>query len=247
MRNIRYLPLFGLLLTFTLTNTQMAHAVIFDGAEFLHPKQQAVGVMGDLLLSNPSGEGASVHFKQGVNDLVNAQGIFGYGSMNRRYRIGAQANINFFPDAPGQIGISLLSGGMFIQRLGYKAMQFFLTPLVGKEMDGYRDYPINVYVGMPFFIELASGRYKTGSQLAVGAQWDTNNKRQWFLISEAGLSLNNAESYIALGIGTRFGTTPRETSVREKIEDRIDDKIPEMKSKASKMLNKVKTIEPEND
>jgi hypothetical protein len=211
----------------------VAQAAIFDAADYLSPSQQSIGILGDMLLSNPSGEGVEAHFKQGINQLVNAEAFAGMGSSNRKFRAGGQANINFFPDSEGQIGISLLSGGSFIKREAAKAMEFHLTPLFHKEVDGFNGNPVNLYLGVPLFIELSQGRYITGSQVAFGGQWDLNQKRKWFAVSEAAISFNHAETYIALGIGTRFGTSPRESRVDED----------EQNSDERKSSNKVRTID----
>ena len=220
-----------------LASASVTRAAIFNAADFMLPSQQSLGIVGDALLSNPTGEGADLRFKQGINNLVNLDAILGIGSADRKFRVGAQADINFFPDAEGQFGVSLVTGGLFIKRADHHAIQFNTAPVVHKSMMGFSNHPVNVYVGIPFSIELYTGHYTVGTQMAFGAQWDTNDDRNLFVSTEAGVTLSKSESYVALGIGTRFGASaPKKSSKVEEVKKAISE---------IKTGDKVKTIDEE--
>lgn len=232
-----------------------AEAALFDAAEYLQPGKFSLGINGDLLLNNPTGEAAEARLKTGINEMVNIQGVVGAGSRNRKFRAGAISNVNFFADSPGSLGITLLVGVGYVKRAAYSGLQILTGPLVHHTFKGWDNKPLNIFLGIPFTMELHGGSYTTGSQLAFGALWDMGNSGTWFLHSEAALSLRRSESYVSLGAGMRLGASggrayrreQREQRARE--EDRYEerDSAPRKKYQPDVVNPEVETIESDED
>ncbi len=185
---------------------QLTHAAIFDAADILQPQKNSVGVLAEAVLNNPSSTGAELRLKHGFNEEVNVSAILGTGSENRRTRFGALGTFNFFPDTDGQPGISLLAGGLYLKRASYGALQLSIGPIVHKSVQSFHEYPMNLYVALPWTLEFHSGSYNTALQLVLGDNFEISSGRNWLFNTEAGFSLSRSETYVALGISYRFGS-----------------------------------------
>lgn len=204
----------------------IARAALFDSADFIRKDNHAAGAFGDIVLNDPSGEGIEGRYKFGLEDYLNVEGIVGAGSDTRRFRLGAQANYNFLPDLSGQPGVSAIAGAMLLKRTldgDHKTgVKFTVGPLLHKEVEGLNGLPMLLYLGVPWSLTLQSGTYVSSSQLDFGALTDITNNRSWFVSSEAGISLAKDESYIMIGVGTRFTPFEKATPVRnEKHRDSV--------------------------
>lgn len=182
----------------------MTHAAIFDAADYIEPGHYAAGVYSEFLLNNPSGEGIEVRGKRGINDLVNFEPFLGFGTRSRGFRFGASATVNFFPSTDSQPGISLMGTGQYVRRETYNGLNFSAAPMIHKRVEGADHLPLNLYLAFPFSLELWEGHYRTGLQAAFGGLYDIDSSGTYYLVAEAGVSLNNSESLVLLGGGIRF-------------------------------------------
>lgn len=206
MKTKIFLALAAAVTLLALTPT-LTRAAIFDAADILKPGSHSIGILTEVILSNPSSEGIELRAKRGINDMVNLEGIFGTGSDNRRLRFGGQSTITLFPDADGQPGISLYVSTLYLKRESYGSLLLSGGPMIQEMVDGMHGLPINLYLAAPWTIELHKGNYNTSFQLAFGANYEISDQRNWFANTEAGLSLSRSESYVAVGVGMRFGST----------------------------------------
>ena len=183
-----------------------AHAAIFDAADYLEPNHHAVGIFGEALLSNPTSSGMEGRFRAGISDGFNATGLIGFGSGNRGFRLGGEASYNLIPDTHNAVGVTGLAGIQYLHRLGYGSVQTKLAPLVNLKIDGLEGNPASIYFGLPLYFEIHQSTVTTSSQLAVGGNFDLSHHKDWYMITEGGISMSKSESYILLGFGLRFGS-----------------------------------------
>lgn len=176
-----------------------AEATLFDPANVLEPGKFSVGVVGELLLSNPTSEGAEARVKYGVSSNFSSQAIIGLGSGSRKFRLGVHNTLSIFPDAEGQLGVALLLGGLYLNRERSKVFIAHAGPMIHESFD--TAWPIDGFFAIPFIIELDSGRYTTGAQLVAGIQAKPG---VFFITGELGLGMGRMESYVATGVGINF-------------------------------------------
>ncbi len=192
--------------------SSITHAAVFDAADYLAPGNQALGVFGEALLSDPSSQGVEARYRMGISDDLNAAGIIGTGSDNRQFRLGAEAVYNLLPDVDHQFGLSGLGSALILKRQSYTAFQLRVGPMVNKTLTGFEMFPANIYVAIPFYFEFHGSTITTGSQLVLGTAWDLSDRKDWYAVTEGGVQLANSESYILLGFGIRFGASSTRTS-----------------------------------
>jgi hypothetical protein len=188
-----------------LCTSTLAHASVFNAADILPQNAGSVGLLGEILLSDPSSEGLEAHGRYGLSDDLNVGVILGNGSKAKRFRFGGEAVYNFIPDWEGQVGLSALGSAIFLRRPGSGGLVLRLAPMVHKQVDGWSGLPTTLYVALPFLIEGRSGTYTTGTQLVVGGLADIDDSKRYFLNGEAGIKLAKSESYVLIGAGLRLG------------------------------------------
>ncbi len=203
----------------TIAPNPVTHAAIFDSADFIGKGSHSAGVFGDIVLSNPSGEGIEGRYKWGLDDYLNLEALVGAGSDTRKFRAGGQVDYNILPDVAGQPGISAIGGGMLLKRdvenETKTGVRFTLTPLIHKGVDGLNGLPMLLYLGIPWSLTFQSGSYVASSEVGFGALVDIDHDHSWFVDSEAGFTLAKGESYIMIGVGSRF--LPFEKPARQKV------------------------------
>jgi hypothetical protein len=198
---MRKIALLSLALLFPLS----AQAAIFDAPDILAPRSGAVGLFGELLLSDPTSEGIEARSRYGLSEEWNLGGILGTGSNGKRFRIGGEAVYSIIPDWEGQIGLSALATALYLKRPAGGGIQL-RTGLMGhKRITGWTGHPVTLFVAVPFQIEARGGSYTTGSQLVLGSLWDTNSQGRFYFSGEAGIKLGKTESYVLFGAGFRLG------------------------------------------
>lgn len=193
------------LLLLVFSTTTPSHAAVYDAADFLPRNGTAAGAFGELILNDPAGEGVEARARYGLSDDMNVGAILGTGSKNRKFRFGAEGVYNFIPDWQGQLGISALATAMYLKRETSGGFQLRLAPLVHKKVEALNGNPATLFLSLPFYLEARSGSLSSASQAVLGAIFDVNREGRWYLVSEAGLKISRAESYVLLGGGYRFG------------------------------------------
>jgi hypothetical protein len=185
----------------------LAPAAVFDSADILPKNSGAGGVLGEILLSDPTSEGVELHGRYGLTDDWNVKGIIGFGSKTKRFRFGGEGVYNIIPDWEGQVGFSALGSAIYINRgegLG-GGLQLRLAPMVHKKVSTWADLPATIYAALPLYFEGRRGTYTTGSQFVLGSLWDLNDAARTYVSTEVGIRLAKAESYLLVGFGLRIG------------------------------------------
>jgi hypothetical protein len=182
-----------------------SHAAIFDAADILQQNSGAVGVFGEILLSDPTSEGAEVRGRYGLSDDLNLAAILGVGSKGKQFRFGGEAVYNFIPDWDGQLGVSALASAVYLERFSSGGVQLRVGPMLHKKFEGFGLNPAIVYFGLPFYFEGRSGHYDTGAQVVLGGLFDIADAGRFYASGEGGVKLSKSDSYILAGVGVRFG------------------------------------------
>ena len=117
----------------------------------------------------------------------------------------AEAVYNVIPDYEGQFGFSALGSATYLESYGVGGMQFRVGPMVHKKIATWNGMDANLFLALPLYFDARAGAYNFGSQLAFGSLWDVNDLHRTYVSTEAGIRLAHADSYIAVGIGFRFG------------------------------------------
>lgn len=219
--------------------SSVTRAAIFDAPDYIEPGKYSLGTFGEFLLNDPSGEGVELRLKRGVNDMVNIQPLIGVGTNNRGFRVGAAAPISFFPNTKSQPGVSMVLTAQYLKREAYNALNITASPLVHKVVEGIDHLPLNLFVGIPYYIELFNGRYKTAWQIAFGGLYDLDRDGTYFMSSEAAISLSRAETLVAIGVGVRFDGARGDSSQQAVYWDQAKDRVKEA-------IDQTEVYEPED-
>ena len=100
-------------------------------------------------------------------------------------------------------------------------------------------------MGFPLYLELYDGKYKTGLQASFGGLYDVSRDGTYYLMSEASISLHNAESAVVLGGGVRF-SGGRNNSQAVRWKDDFNQKVEDVsKTVKAKSIDDSESYEPE--
>jgi hypothetical protein len=195
----------------TLLFAAQAVAGIFNTVHFVDPGKVAIGVEPELTLSDGAGMGFNGKVTEGVNDLLNVAEIIGTGGGPRQFRIGVDADWDFFPDIDRQPGIGLLTRALYYRipdsligvgdgdttgRLEITAAPYIHKAFVSGSGDSKET--IDPFFAIPIGLEFTSGQYHGTSQIVIGSMFQTNDK--FAFSAEVGFELNHTETYISGGI-----------------------------------------------
>lgn len=180
-------------------------AAIFDAPDILPNNSGAVGLFGEMLLNDPTSEGAEVRGRYGLSDDWNVGVNLGTGSRGKQFRFGGETVYSILPDWDGQVGLSALASAMFLNRLGSTGLQMRVGLMGHKKFDSFTGFPATVFLAIPFYLEGRKGTYTTGSQIVLGSLWDVNSQSRFYASTEVGVKLGNSESYVLFGMGFRLG------------------------------------------
>jgi len=194
-----------LLTLLTLLFPFSSQAAIFDAPDILPQNSGAVGIFGEMLLNDPTSEGAEVRGRYGLTEDWNLGAILGTGSRGKKFRLGGEAVYSILPDWDGQIGLSALASAIFLNRANGTGLQTRIALMGHKKFDSFTGFPATVYLAIPFYLEARKGTYTTGSQVVVGSLWDINSQSRFYASTELGIKIGNSESYVLAGAGFRLG------------------------------------------
>lgn len=190
----------------TLLLSAPASAAIFDAPDMLKENAGAIGAFGEILLSDPTSEGAELRGRYGISEEWNVGAHLGVGSNGKKLRFGGEGIYNVLPDWEGQVGLSILGGASYIRRFTSGGVQFRVAPVMHKKfLTPWADLPATAYLGVPLVFEARSGNYTTGAQFVLGSLFDLSSASRFYVGGEAGIKIAKSESYILLGVGARLG------------------------------------------
>ena len=172
-------------------------AGVFGIPHFVAPGKSALGVEPELTLSDGAGIGANLKYTYGMSDLNNVTAIIGTGSGPRRFRVGGSMTFDFFPDVEGQPGIGLATQGVYYNLKEHGQFELTAVPYIHKSFMNDGKDPVEPFLAFPFGLAFASGVYKATTNIAVGAIFKASEKINY--VTEVGVAINNAESYVSGG------------------------------------------------
>lgn len=185
----------------------LSSASVFTIPQFVEYKSWAVGLEPEATLSTSSlgsGQGVAFNakFTYGISPLSNLQIGVGPGSGNKTFRFGGTYSFDFIPDLSGQIGAGLAAQAYYFNlrdRSGKTEIQAY--PYVHKRFSTSSGLEFDPFLAMPYGMEFVDGKHQAVWQLAVGSYFQSSEHIG--LNTELGLSLKNADTYLAFGISYR--------------------------------------------
>lgn len=188
-----------------------AFAGIFNTVHFVDPGKLAIGIEPELTLSDGAGLGFNGKVTEGVSDILNIAEILGTGGGPRQFRIGFDADFDFFPDIDRQPGIGLLTRALYYRipdRLignddgeNTGRLETTLVPYLHKAFakgSGNAKETVDPFIAIPFGLAFTSGHYQGTSQLVIGTMFQNNESFAYSM--ELGIDMNNTETYFSGGI-----------------------------------------------
>jgi hypothetical protein len=175
-----------------------AQAGVFNIPHFVDPGNFAVGLEPEFTMSPSAGLGFNAKFTQGLNDLMNFQGIIGTGGGPRRFRIGGNITWDFVPDLEGQPGIGLSTQAIYYRVPDTGRLEVTAIPYIHKNFPQGEVEGIDPFFAFPIGFAFMDGEYKTISTAVVGAIWKKTEHVSF--TTELGVNVNNAATYLSGGI-----------------------------------------------
>lgn len=181
----------------------LAQAAIFDAPDILPENSAALSGFGEILLSDPTSEGLEARGRYGLSPDITVAGILGTGTDGKKLRFGGEAVYSFIPDWEGQFGLSGLVGLEYLKRYSSGGAQFRVGLMGHKKVDGWDGHPTTIFLAIPFQLEARDSSVRSGSQIVLGSIVDFSDR--FYVGGEGGVKIGNADSYVLLGAGVRFG------------------------------------------
>ena len=188
---------FLLLSLLSLLSTSVG-AAIFNTSHFVEPGKIALGLEPEFTMTNGAGLAMNLKYTQGLNDLVNLQGMIGMGGGPRQFRAGGTLNFDFFPDMEGQPGIGLGTRLMWYQLPGYGQLEAQLIPYIHKTFYTAAKSEFEPFLAFPIGYGFSQGNYLPISTLALGSIFGINEHFRY--VVEIGIPINNSECTLSGGI-----------------------------------------------
>lgn len=176
-----------------------AQAGVFDLPVFAEPGQWAVGLEPEIQLSSPTGAGLNLKPKYGLNNLLNLQGMIGLGAGGRKFRVGATADFEWFPDYDKQPGIATPAFFEYYRLKNNGQVIVGLKPMVFKTFVG-EQAEYTPFVALPIGWEIQNSETRGFVQVALGSNFKLPGLDPWRFTVEAGFNVSNAYSYLSGGV-----------------------------------------------
>ncbi len=174
-----------------------AVAGVFNIPHFVNPKEFALGVEPELMMTGGAAMGVNLRYIQGVSDLSNFTGIIGTGGGSRLFRFGGNFTFDIFPDVEKQPGIGLAFQGLFVKLPDTGSFETMVIPYVHKSLQTEQGL-IEPFLAIPIGLSLSSGTYKTISTFVLGSLFQHSEHIRSVL--ELGVSINNTYTYFSGGV-----------------------------------------------
>ena len=176
-----------------------AHAEgIFDRAHFVNSGSFAIGIEPEVVFSNPATVGAQVHYRHGIDDLINVFAAAGFVSDPRMFRAGGGVLFDFFPDVEGQPGIGIATHGFVYQQQPSVLLELAAIPYIHKSFKTGGGHEIEPFVALPFGVNYFEREFLPTFTVTVGTYYSPIEHFRFTF--ELGVAVNNASSHIAGGV-----------------------------------------------
>jgi hypothetical protein len=176
-----------------------ASAGIFDLPSFIDPGKLSVGIEPEVIISKPTGAGFNVKPRLGISDLLNVEGIIGTGTGSRKFRIGAIAGFDWFPDVGNQPGIATPIKVEYLRFEDDGVLSYGVQPLVYKTFKGDAG-DFTPFVALPIGWNLRNSKNQGFMQVAFGSMFKLPENNNYRFVLEAGFNINHSYSYISGGV-----------------------------------------------
>lgn len=193
-------------LSIILTNSYSAQAGLNDMTYFVEPSKFSVGTEVDISFKKEYGSFLNLKGKQGITDLLNIEETAGIGTNDRRYRLGAKAILDVFPDFENQPGFGIGLGTDFFKLDKGSLTELCAIPYVHKKFKAY-NVNSNVFLAYNFNVQLDtnSSSYSLPMTIATGLNFFPTPKEDFMITGEINIPLtSSAYTTISGGIGYRF-------------------------------------------
>jgi hypothetical protein len=178
--------------------TVPAQAGVFNIPHFVEPGNFALGLEPELFLTPSAGLGANLKYTQGLNDLMNFQGIVGAGGGPRHFRIGGNITWDFVPDIEGQPGIGLATQALYYRIPDAGRLELTGIPYIHKNFPQGEGEGVDPYFAFPIGFAFTDGEYQAISTAVVGVLWKKSEHLSY--TTELGVNINRAATYFSGGI-----------------------------------------------
>ena len=108
-----------------------------------------------------------------------------------------------YPDSEGQPAIGLTSGVVYARYEDIDEISLRIQPLVSKKFSTEVG-DMNPYMSIPFGVASRDSKKFTPIQLVGGLEWKTEQWTDVTFIGEFGINLNQAFSYLSLGVAVNW-------------------------------------------
>ncbi len=175
-----------------------AQAGVFNIPRFVEPGNFALGLEPELTLSPSAGMAINAKYTQGLNELMNFQGILGTGGGPRNFRIGGNLTWDFVPDIEGQPGIGLATQALYYRIPNTGRLELTGIPYIHKNFPQEGGEGIDPFFAFPIGFAFSEGTYQVISTAAIGALW--KRSEHFSFSTEMGININHAATYFSGGV-----------------------------------------------
>lgn len=175
-----------------------ARAGVFDIPHFLEPGSFGVGVEPELNMTPSAGLGFNAKFHQGVSPWMNVQGILGTGGGPKRFRIGANASFDVFPDVDKQPGMGIAAQALYVSLPDTGSLETTAIPYIHKSFPNGGGTAIDPFFSLPIGFDFSGGQYQTIVTAVVGAMFKKNENLSFS--GEFGIDIDHANTYVSGGV-----------------------------------------------
>lgn len=172
-------------------------AGVFNLAHFVYPGEFALGIEPELTLSSGAGLGVNFKYTQGLSNLSNFTALIGTGGGPRKFRVGGNFTLDFFPDLQGQPGIGLAVQGIYYRLVDTGQFEFTGVPYIHKSFVSNGN-EVEPFLAIPFGLAFSDGRYKSISSISIGSMFKSSENLRYVI--EVGVAIANTESTVSGGI-----------------------------------------------
>lgn len=174
-------------------------AGIFDLPSFIEPGSYSVGIEPEVAISNGTGAALNLKPRIGHTDLLNWEGMIGFGAGARKFRVGLNADFEWFPDIEKQPGIATALFTEYYRIDGGGQFVFGLKPMVYKTFPGAQaEY--TPFVALPIGWNVRDSNLNGWVQIALGCNFKVPGEEHWRFTGEVGFNVSSAYSYISGGV-----------------------------------------------
>lgn len=195
--------IYSLLLIMGFHGYSSAYTSVMDTGEILPAGKYKMTGESQFLTNNDGGLNLSGRLDAGINEEMGVRGQVGFGKTD--FFMSGMFKYMPFPDTDTQPAVGFNAGLIYARDAGYNQTTVRFEPLASKQFDvtfgrltPYASLPIGILTGDKRDHGVNSSDMQI--QLALGTQIKTNQWKNVQFMTELGLNLKDAYSYISLGL-----------------------------------------------